>query len=87
MQNRIIECVNYIIKEYINDRKMQNWLVNNMIYYHNRLNNNANTKQAFGYVIQSPISIYTSNKDEEETIINTLWQVLEGKNHSITRVW
>ena len=85
--NKIIACVNHIITNYLNDKVEKARLENNMIYYRNQVSNTATTKQAFSWAIQPPISLFTSNREEEQTICNVLWQVLESKNHSITRLW
>lgn len=85
--NKVLECVNFIIRNYLNNKEERTMLENNMIYYRNRLDEQATTKQAFSYVIQSPISMFTSNRDEEQTICNTLWNILESKNHTLTKLW
>lgn len=85
--NKVIKCVNFIIKDYLNDKVARTMIENNMIFYRNRINENATTKQAFSWAIQPPISLFTSNRNEEQAICNTLWQVLDSKNHSITRLW
>ena len=85
--NKVIKCVNFIIENYLNDRENLTMIENNMFYYRNRFKETATTKQAFSWVIQSQISLLTSNRDEEQAICNTLWQVLESKNHNLTRLW
>jgi hypothetical protein len=87
MKNKVIDCVNYIIKNYLNDKIERTRIENNMIYYRNRLNNNATTKQAFSWVIQSAISLFTSNRDTEQAVCDTLWQVLESKKHKLISLW
>lgn len=83
-----IKYVKDIIKDYINDFKMQNWVANNMIYYRNRLDNSATPEKAFMYVIQSATSRYKElSFNDQQKIGGTLWHLLKNKNHSLTRLW
>ena len=72
METKIKQCMNYIIKEYLNNKGMRNWFEGNMLYYKNRLNNNGTTKQAFAFVIQSPLSIFHLTKEEEQQVLRSI---------------
>ena len=86
MENNVIRIVNRIIAEYFNNKREYLRIRSNMLWVHDN-NPGYTLKQAFAYVMQGIIYMYDAKKDEYEPITNTLWQVLEGKNHSLTKLW
>lgn len=82
-----INIVNNIIREYLNIKSRYERIKHNMLWCHKNLKSCDTTKNAFAYVIQSAISSYNAKESEYDAITNTLWQVLENKNHSLTRLW
>ncbi len=84
----MIKYINDLIVNYINDRKMRQWVENCMCYYRNRLNENATLEEAFMYVMQSATSRFTDlSVEEQKQVAKSLWDLLKEKNHSLTRLW
>lgn len=87
MTNITIKYINDVIKNYINNKKQQKRIANNMYVTHNN-NPSWSVEDAFMFEMQSVTSIYTElSISEQKKVAVSLWNLLKNKNHSLSRLW
>ena len=85
--NTTIKYINDVIRNYINNKKQQKRIANNMYVKHND-NPSWSVEDAFMFEMQSVTSIYTElSISEQEKVASSLWNILKNKNHSLSRLW
>ena len=89
---RKLECIADLVKNYLGSKKEYSRIRNNMIWYKESMKKNKGVdvtpEQAFMFVMQSPTSIYQDlTFTEQEEVAASLWAALVRKNYSLTRIW
>ena len=90
--DRKLECIEDLVKNYLNNKKEYSRIRNNMVWYRESMKKtqgvDVTPEQAFMFVMQSPTSTYQDlTIAEQKEVAASLWAALVRKNYSLTRIW